>query len=179
MTVARALLGQRLVRVVEGVRTSGIIVETEAYLGRIDKAAHSYRGKTARNASMFEEGGRAYVYFVYGMHHCVNVVAGKKDDPVAVLLRAIAPDEGVEVMRARRGRDRDLCTGPGKLCQAMAIDRRLDGADLIEGGELFIERARSRVHRNIVATPRIGVAYAEEWATKPLRFVLPSGVAGC
>jgi DNA-3-methyladenine glycosylase len=160
------------VRVVEGARTSGIIVETEAYLGRIDKAAHSYRGRTARNASMFSDGGCAYVYFIYGMHYCVNVVAGVEDDPIAVLIRAIDPDEGIELMKVRRGRDRDLCTGPGKLCKALAIDRALDGADLIDGEELFIERVRSRRAPNILATPRIGIAYAEEWAAAPLRFVL-------
>lgn len=179
VTVARSLLGQRLVHVSGGVRTAGIIVETEAYLGRVDKAAHSYRGRTARNASMFAEGGHAYVYFIYGMHFCMNVVAGREDDPVAVLLRALEPAEGLERMRERRPaarRDRDLCSGPGKLCQAMAIDGSLDGEDLVRSGHLFVERLRHRAHpsRHIRVTHRVGVGYAEEWAAEPLRFHLES-----
>lgn len=179
VVVARGLLGQRLVRVDGGRRLAGVIVETEAYLGRIDKAAHSYRGRTARNASMFEEGGHAYVYFIYGMHWCMNVVAGREGDPVAVLLRALEPVEGLEVMRERRPRarsDHDLCSGPGKLCQALGIDRSLDGEDLVTSERLFVERLRKRAHpgRLVTATPRVGVAYAEEWAEAPLRFHLDS-----
>lgn len=179
VTVARALLGQRLVHVAGGARTAGVIVETEAYLGRVDKAAHSYRGRTRRNASMFAEGGHAYVYFIYGMHFCMNVVAGPEDDPVAVLLRALEPVEGLDLMHARRPaakRDRDLCSGPGKLCQALGIDRALDGEDLVESDRLFIERLRRRAppRRHITVTGRVGVAYAEEWAAEPLRFHLDS-----
>jgi len=117
VTVARSLLGQRLVRVDRGLRRAGIIVETEAYLGRVDKAAHSYRGRTERNASMFAEGGHAYVYFIYGIHFCMNVVAGRHDVPVAVLLRALEPIEGIEAMRAQRPaarRDRDLCSSSAR-----------------------------------------------------------------
>ena len=179
ITVARALLGQRLVHVDRGERLAGLIVETEAYLGRVDKAAHSYRGRTERNASMWRQGGHAYVYFIYGIHFCMNVVAGAEADPVAVLLRALEPTEGLDTMRARRTRarhDRDLCSGPGKLCEAMGIGRALDGEDLVTSGRLFIERVRHRAHpsRSIVATPRIGVGYAEEWAAEPLRFHLRS-----
>jgi DNA-3-methyladenine glycosylase len=177
--LARALLGQRLVRVKDSVRTAGIIVETEAYLGAIDKAAHSYRGRTARNASMWKEGGHAYVYFIYGMHWCLNVVARDEGVPEAVLIRAIEPVEGIDAMRTRRARakrDRDLCSGPGKLCAALAIDRALDGADLVESDELFIEKVRARAHakKEIAVTARIGVAYAEEWADRLLRFHLAS-----
>lgn len=179
VTVARALLGQCLVRVLGGVRTSGIIVETEAYLGREDKAAHSYRGRTERNASMWKAGGHAYVYFIYGIHYCVNVVAGEEGDPVAVLLRALEPEEGIEAMRARRAsakRDRDLCSGPGKICQALAIGRALDGTSLVDGTELFIEKVRSRAYpRSMIrVTKRIGVEYAQEWAEAALRFHLES-----
>lgn len=179
VTLARSLLGQRLVRVDGGRRVAGLIVETEAYLGLRDKAAHSYRGRTARNASMWKEGGHAYVYFVYGMHWCVNVVAAVEDEPVAVLVRALEPTEGIERMRERRPRargDRDLCSGPGKLCQALGIDRALDGEDLVTSERLFIERARRRAYagRHITVTARIGVAYAEEWAGRPLRFHLDS-----
>lgn len=179
ITVARALLGQRLVHVDGGQRLAGLIVETEAYLGRSDKAAHSYRGRTERNASMWREGGHAYVYFIYGIHFCMNVVAGREGDPVAVLLRALEPTEGVPTMHARRPaarRERDLCSGPGKLCEAMGIDRALDGEDLVTSPRLFVERVRHRAHpsRSILVTPRIGVGYAEEWAGEPLRFHLRS-----
>ena len=176
VTVARALLGQRLVRVVDGRRRAGTIVEVEAYLGVQDAAAHSFRGhRSPRNASMYEAGGVAYVYFTYGMHHCVNVVCGRADEPVAVLLRALEPTEGLDAMHAARPRakrDADLCSGPAKLCQALAIDRRLDGVALTAPGPLFIERVRQRTLPNaaIAAAPRIGVDYAGAWAARPLRF---------
>lgn len=178
VTVARALLGQRLVRVVEGQRLAGLIVETEAYLGAQDAAAHTFRGRrTARNASMWGPGGHAYVYFTYGMHYCLNVVAGAEGVPVAVLVRALEPVEGLDAMYRRRTfakHDTALCSGPGKLCQALAIDRKLDGTDLVAGQELFIERVRTRAlpARLIGVGPRIGVAYAGLWAHKPLRFWL-------
>ncbi|HEX9699638.1 MAG TPA: DNA-3-methyladenine glycosylase [Acidobacteriota bacterium] len=174
--VARALLGQRLVRRSGGRRVSGIIVETEAYLGIADKAAHTYGGRrTRRNAAMWGEGGHAYVYFIYGMHYCVNVVAGGAGEPVAVLIRALEPDEGLETMRQRRPRarrDTDLCSGPAKLCQALGITRGHDGADLVAGSTLFLERLRARTLplRKIGNGPRIGVAYAEEWQHRPLRY---------
>ena len=183
VAVARGLLGQRLVRVLDdGSRLAGLVVETEAYLGLRDKAAHTYRGrKTRRNASMWREGGHAYVYFTYGMHHCLNAVAGVEGHPVAVLVRALQPTEGLARMHTLRGgarRERDLCSGPGKLCQALAIDRRLDGADLVAGGALFVEQLRARAHRSsaIVRTTRVGVDYAGEWAHRPLRFYLRENV---
>lgn len=178
VTVARALLGQRLVRIIDGRRIAGLIVETEAYLGLPDKAAHTYTGRrTARNASMWREGGHAYVYFTYGMHYCMNVVASVADDPVAVLLRAIEPTENIEDMHTRRPAARkatDLCSGPAKLCQALAVDRAFDGADLVTSDTLFIEQVRKRAHPDsqIVTTSRVGVGYAQEWADKPLRFYL-------
>lgn len=184
-TLARALLGQVLVRVLpDGTRLAGRIIETEAYLGVADKAAHSYGGRhTPRNAAMWGPPGHAYVYFIYGLHHCVNVVARRAGDPQAVLLRALEPLEGLEVMRAHRaGRipatrlgPRDLASGPARLCQALAIDRALDHADLVTGAALFLERGRRVPADRIVATPRIGVGYAEEWAKKPLRFVVAPG----
>ena len=124
--VARKLLGHRLVSGVGGTRTAGIIVETEAYLGIADKAAHTYEGRRSRrNRTMWGAAGHAYVYFVYGMHHCINVVAGETGDPVAVLIRALEPDAGIDTMFERRRRARratDLCSGPAKLCQALGID---------------------------------------------------------
>jgi len=176
VTVARRLLGQRLVRVRDGRRLAGIIVEVEAYLGPEDRAAHCFGGRrTARNESMYLPGGHAYVYFVYGMHWCINVVCGPRDHPTAVLLRGLEPTEGLDDMYTRRRaarRPRDLCSGPARLTQALAIDRGLDGVDLRRGPHLSVERIRRRAlpGRRIQVTPRIGVDYAGAWARRPLRF---------
>jgi len=186
--LARALIGRRLVRVLpDGTRLSGIIVETEAYLGVPDKAAHSYRGRrTARTEPMFGPPGTAYVYFTYGMHHCMNVAAGEEGDPVAVLLRALEPEEGLEVMAKNRRlgeraggrgapgvRPGDLCGGPGKLCQAMAITRDFSGVDLTSDPNLYIEEGWGPVEAGrLVNTARIGVGGAGEWADAPLRWFL-------
>ncbi|TVQ51605.1 MAG: DNA-3-methyladenine glycosylase [Phycisphaerales bacterium] len=177
VTVARGLLGQRLVRIDhDGRRVAGIIVETEAYLGPIDRAAHSFNGhRSPRNESMYLEGGHAYVYFIYGMHHCFNVVCGRQGDGTAVLIRALEPTEGVQQMRARRAaarRDHDLCSGPARLTQALAIDRSLDGVDLRSSPEIWIERASPPSTDQVLARPRIGVDYAGEWADRPLRFLI-------
>ncbi|NNM25430.1 MAG: DNA-3-methyladenine glycosylase [Phycisphaerales bacterium] len=175
-TLARNLLGQRLVRLHDGVRVAGLIVEAEAYLGITDRAAHTYGGRrTARNESMYLPGGHAYVYFVYGMHHCVNVVGGTRDDPVAVLLRALEPTEGVASMQTRRPRAdrlRDLCSGPAKLAQALAVDRDLDGLDLRTDRRLWIERTRrGPLPKALLGrSARIGVDYAGVWARRKLRF---------
>jgi len=175
VTLAKALLGQILVRRIDhGQELAGKIVEVEAYLGIEDRAAHSFGGRrTTRNASMWGDAGHAYVYFTYGMHWCVNVVADREEVPTACLIRALEPLRGIEEMRRRRSRERDveLCSGPAKLTQALAIDRKLDGADLAESGELFIVRG-PRFRSGIGRSPRIGVAYAKEWAGKPLRFFL-------
>ena len=132
VTVARALLGQRLVRDLEGQRVSGRIVEVEAYDGQRDQASHARSGPTERNASMFGPPGHAYVYFIYGMHYCFNVVTEPKGNGAAALVRALEPVEGLDEMRARRsGWDGvALTNGPAKLCYALGIDRDLDGADL-------------------------------------------------
>ncbi len=157
---------------------AGLIVDVEAYLGAEDRAAHSYGGRrTARNASMYLPGGHAYVYFTYGMHHCLNVVCGRHDEGVAVLIRALEPSEGIETMSARRPaarRTTDLCSGPAKLTQALAVDLRLDGVDLRRSDSLWIERVRRRSlpGSRIADAPRIGVDYAGEWARKPLRFAI-------
>jgi len=178
LRTARRLLGQRLVRVVDGSRVAGVIVEVEAYLGPADRAAHTFGGRRSpRNASMWRGGGHAYVYFTYGMHHCMNVVCGAPGSGTAVLLRALEPTEGLEAMFARRTRarrERELCSGPGRLAEALAIDRSLDGADLRSGRDLFIEALRERPlpAARIASGPRVGVAYAGDWAARPLRFYL-------
>lgn len=180
ITVARGLLGQRLVRIVDTVngpqRISGTIVETEAYLGAPDRAAHTFGGRrTPRNESMYLPGGHAYVYFIYGLHHCLNVVCGEVDEGVAVLIRALEPVEGLDEMRTRRPRARrlrDLCSGPARLTQALDIDRRMDGTCLTTSPELFIERQRAIPEQRIASSPRIGVEYAGDWARRLLRFIV-------
>lgn len=168
MAVARQLLGMRLVRVVGGVRLAGRIVETEAYR-QGDPAAHCNRGLTPRNRSMFGRPGLAYVYFTYGSCFCMNVVCEPEGAGAGVLLRALEPEEGLEAMAAARGRERDLASGPGRLCQAMNIDRALDGVDLLAGGELFLEAGEPVPDPLVARTPRIGISRAQD---RPWRFAV-------
>jgi len=174
LTVARDLLGRLLVVPdTDGTRVSGIIVETEAYRGPADRASHAYGGRrTKRTETMYQRGGTAYVYFVYGMYHQFNVVTNLRDAPHAVLIRALEPLEGIERMRPRRrGRsDRDLTNGPGRLCMALGIDRRHDGADLL-ADRIWIEQGRGQVRASAIASgPRVGIDYAGTWVEKPWRF---------
>jgi DNA-3-methyladenine glycosylase len=174
-TVARDLLGRYLVRELYGERLALRLVETEAYLGAPDRASHAWAGRrTPRNESLYLPGGHAYVYFVYGMHYCLNAVTGDADIGSAVLLRAGAPVEGEERMRENRSwsaaaRPGDLAGGPGKLCQALAVGRELDGV-LLDRPPLYIARGEPVAVDEIVASPRIGVDYAGEAAGWPLRF---------
>jgi DNA-3-methyladenine glycosylase len=183
LAVARALLGQRLVRVLGGAaslpfvgsgeRLSGRIVEVEAYVGEEDQACHARCGRTERNAPMYGPPGHAYVYFVYGMHHCLNFVTEREGYPAAVLVRALEPLEGIETMRARRGGrpDAQLTSGPARLCQALGIDRQFDGADLCAPDALlFIEESIAVSDEAVVAGPRIGVRGDEKALTAPWRF---------
>jgi len=159
--VARDLLGKHLVHVVGGVRRVGRIVEVEAYLGPHDLAAHSSRGLTERTRVMFGPPGHAYVYMIYGMHYCVNVVTQAEGKASAVLLRALEP------VRHLEGRTQ----GPALLCKAMGIDKRLNGADLVSK-ELFIDDPGDDRTIRIVKRPRIGVDYAGHWARRLLRFYI-------
>ena len=170
LTVARELIGKKLVTKLPDGLTSGIIVETEAYMGAIDAAAHSYRGKTERTKIFYGVGGFVYVYLIYGMHICTNVVANVEDVPEAVLIRALEPVDGVELMRLRRVRKnlRELCSGPGKLSKALGITKNFYGADLC-GDEIFIESTDFRA--DVKATKRINVDYAGEAANFLWRFV--------
>ena len=173
VTVARDLLGKLLVVPAKnGERVSGMIVETEAYRGPLDRAAHSYGGRrTKRTEPMYAIGGTAYVFFVYGMYYQYNVVTNAAETPHAILIRAVEPVEGIELMRRRRhGQpDRNLTKGPGKLCMAMGIDRRLDGEDLL-GSQVWLEDRPPVRRSQINAGPRIGIDYAGEWINKPWRF---------
>ena len=168
--VARELLGAELrVRSNERV-TSGRITETEAYLGPHDAACHATAGRTKRTWHLFGPPGTAYVYFIYGMHWCVNAVTREDGFGSAVLLRAVVPIEGIELMRRRRPKaksDATLTDGPSKLCAAFAIDRRYDGALLTGASEISINEGIAVPDNQIIVGPRIGISKAVDW---PLRF---------
>ena len=166
--VAPDLLGARLVSTVDGRRATGIVVEVEAYTGPDDPASHAAAriGRTRRNASMFGPPGTAYVYLSYGVHWCLNAVTGAIGDPCAVLIRAVDPIEGFDVMAARRGRERDLTSGPGRVGQALGITDALDGHDL-SSPPLRLLPGWPTPPGSIGVSPRVGVSRAQDW---PLRF---------
>ncbi|XP_005391732.1 PREDICTED: DNA-3-methyladenine glycosylase isoform X2 [Chinchilla lanigera] len=184
VSLARAFLGQVLVRRLgDGTELRGCIVETEAYLGPEDEAAHSRGGRqTPRNRSMFMKPGTLYVYLIYGMYFCMNV--SSQGDGACVLLRALEPLGGLETMRQLRStlrkgtinralKDRELCSGPSKLCQALAIDKSFDQRDLAEDEAMWLERGSLEPSAlAVVAATRIGIGRAGEWAQKPLRFYI-------
>lgn len=170
--VARALLGRVLVRQERGARLAGRIVEVEAYGGEDDPASHARPGRTARNAAMFGPPGRAYVYFTYGMHHCLNLVTGREGRAAAVLIRALEPLDGLPRMRARRGAgvpDHALLRGPGCVARGLGLDRRHDGLPLAPPGLWVASGAPRRAPWRVVAGPRIGIRLA---ADRPWRFWL-------
>jgi DNA-3-methyladenine glycosylase len=164
--LARDLLGRILVTKIGGERTAGRIIETEAYLGSDDRASHSHRGPTKRNEAMFLEGGHAYVYFIYGMYYCFNVVTGREGAGEAVLIRALEPTEGIETMRRRRGRsprrDIELTDGPGKLAIALGIGPELNGVDLAADRRIWIEEGEPLAEEEVIITPRIGITKSAE-----------------
>jgi DNA-3-methyladenine glycosylase len=175
LAVARALLGQRLVRVLDGRRLAGRIVEVEAYVGETDQASHASCGPTRRNAPMYGPPGHAYVYLIYGMHNCLNVVTERDGYPAAILIRALEPLEGIDAMRARRGGrpDLPLTSGPARLCQALDVDRRFDGADLCAPGALlFLEAGVALPDATIATGPRVGVRGDEAALSARWRFYL-------
>ena len=179
--LAIALLGTLLVREVDGELVSGRIVETEAYLGTIDQAAHSYKGKrTSRNEAMFMRPGTCYVYSIYGIHNCVNI--SSRGEGAAVLIRALEPVDGIEKMRELRrnfaGEEYHLCKGPGNLCKALNITKDQNKQDLISSSEIWVEMYDSVSEQQVCSSSRIGVNYAGlEWSTKPLRFYVMDSVA--
>ena len=174
ITVAKDLLGKYLVRKLPGKRLVGKIVEVEAYLGEKDPASHAYRGRTKRNEVMFLEGGHLYVYFTYGMHFCCNVVTEGDGKGRAVLIRAVEPIEGIDMMerlrgaKGRSGEPANLTNGPAKLCQAFGIARAQNGTDLC-GDEIFIADGDSVPQSKIAAAPRVGIKNGTE---KKWRFYL-------
>lgn len=174
LQIAQDLLGKKLVvPTADDERVAGMIVETEAYLGAIDKAAHSYKNRrTTRTETMFALGGHSYIFFVYGIYFQFNVVVGKIDVPHAILIRAVEPVENIEIMRERRGAkmsDANLTSGPGKLCIALGIDKTFNGVDLL-GDKVWLEDFRTFSDKEISIGRRIGIDYAEEFAEKPWRF---------
>jgi DNA-3-methyladenine glycosylase len=172
LEVAQELLGKYLVRRHPDGIAVGRIVETEAYIGPQDKACHAARGRTARNEVMFGPAGYAYVYLIYGMYDCLNLVTEAVDFPAAVLIRAVEPAEGIDLMRERRRTKklRNLTSGPGKLCRAFAIDRSLNGGDLC--GQILYVEDRGEPSPAYLTRPRIGVDYAGVWKNKPWRFLI-------
>ena len=188
LAAARALLGSRLVRAADDEKLGpsvGRIVEVEAYIGAADLASHARFGQTDRNRVMFGPAGIAYVYLVYGMYHCLNVVTGPDGDPAAVLIRAVEPIAGIEAMRARRVAarhprrrtpvtDARLASGPGLVCLAFGLDRSLTGTDLCDptAPVRLLAPDPAASPPRVVATPRIGIAYAgEPWASRPWRLL--------
>jgi len=168
--VASKLLGKILLRNIENQILAGIIVETEAYLDSDDLASHSAVGMTERNRAMFGEAGLAYVYFTYGMHYCFNVVTGEVGKGSAVLIRSIEPKEGIELMKKFRGKNdiNTLTKGPARLCQALKIDKRLNGVDLKTSSEIYITESDLK-NFEIVRSRRIGIQKSKE---KLLRFYI-------
>lgn len=173
-SIAIDLLGKYLFTSIDGIVTAGIIVETEAYKGAEDKASHAYGGRfTNRTQIMYEDGGVSYVYLCYGIHHLFNVVTGPKGIPHAVLIRGLEPIEGLDQMLMRRGMTSlkpNLTAGPGALAQAMGIDKRLNGEDLL-GDLIWIEdKGLKYKEEDLTYCPRVGVAYADDHALLPWRY---------
>ncbi|WP_061313723.1 DNA-3-methyladenine glycosylase [Clostridium botulinum] len=181
LEVAKGLLGKILVREIDGVILRGKIVETEAYIGSIDKASHAYNGRrTERTEPLFKEGGIAYVYFIYGLYHCFNVISGENDDGQGVLIRALEPLDNFDYISLKRfnkkfeelstAKKRELTNGPSKLCMAFGIDKKDNYKVLYEKGDLYIEDSCDNYE--IAQTTRIGIDYAEEAIDFPWRFYI-------
>lgn len=172
--IAKELLGKYLVRNLDEGTTIGKIVEVEAYMGTKDAAAHSYKGIiTERIRVMFGEGGHAYVYMIYGMYYCFNIVTNGPNVPYAILVRALEPIEGIELMQKRINKEKinQLCNGPGKLCKAMAINKSDNGIDLC-GNEIYITEGERIEEENIIATPRINIDYSGPAKDYLWRFII-------
>jgi DNA-3-methyladenine glycosylase len=176
VSLSKQLLGKYLFTSIDGLLTGGYIVETEAYNGVIDKASHAFGNRrTGRTEIMYQEGGIAYVYLCYGIHEMLNVVVSPKEQPRAILIRAIEPSTGIDIMLSRKGLATlkpNVTSGPGSVAKALGIDRKLNGVSL-QSDQLWIEdRGLAFTNDQIAAVPRIGVAYAQEDALLPYRFYL-------
>lgn len=182
LDLAKELLGKTIVRKIDGKILKGKIVETEAYIGEIDKASHAYNGRrTDRTEPLFQEGGIAYVYFIYGLYHCFNVISGEKDKGEGVLVRAIEPLNEFDYIANKRfnknfdeltaAKRKTLTNGPSKLCMAYSIDKSYNYKKLYENGDFYIEDSNCRDFK-VVETTRIGIDYAEEAVYFPWRFYI-------
>lgn len=161
LTIARELLGCRLVREIDGQRLSGLIVETEAYIGQEDTACHASKGRTPRTEVMFGPAGQTYVYVIYGRYYMLNFVTEAVEFPAAVLIRAIEPQKGIELMQSRRPQNHyNLANGPGKLCQALGIDTGLNNWPLALGQKLWLEAGHPITAAEVATGPRIGITSA-------------------
>lgn len=173
--VAEQLLGALLFTDINNELTGGKIVELEIYLGKTDKASHAYGGRrTKRTEVMYHPGGKAYIYLIYGLYSLFNIVTGKEDNPHAILIRALEPVYGIDIMKRRRNTNNilNIASGPGKLCSALNISREQNGFDLT-GDTIWIEQPETPVQKkNIVRAPRVGIDYAEEFIDKPWRFYI-------
>lgn len=177
VSLAENLIGKHLVRKIGNKKIICRIVETEAYVGPEDKGCHTYNNKrTNRTEVMFKDGGVAYVYVIYGMHYCFNIVANHKDKPEAVFIRAVEPIEGFEAIKQNRpiksSKKEEFTNGPGKLAQALKIDKDFNGYNLVDGDELYLESNNSNLPHNVETSPRINIDYAEEYKAKLWRFYL-------
>jgi DNA-3-methyladenine glycosylase len=175
VTLAKKLLGKILIRNIDGKIIKSLITETEAYVGPEDKGSHAYNNKrTKRTETMFKEGGHAYIYLIYGMYNCLNVVCSVKNKPEAVLIRAVEPLNEIDFIKNNRNikskKIEDLTNGPGKLCQALKIDTSIDGIDLLNNDELYIED--NNFEKEFVSAKRINIDYAEEYVHKLWRFYI-------
>ncbi len=175
--IAKSLIGKTLHTLIDGVHTSGIITETEAYNGTTDKACHAYGGKrTKRTTVMYNEGGISYVYLCYGIHNLFNIITNKEDYPDAVLIRSIKPVDGISAMMKRRGIDLQsskLTAGPGRISQALGISLRHNGLNLEPESGIWLEDNKEQItDSHVMSSKRIGISYAEEHADLPWRFYL-------
>jgi DNA-3-methyladenine glycosylase len=173
---ARDLLGKIIVRKYNGKTITVKIVETEAYCGAEDKASHAHNNKkTKRTAPMFKEGGHAYIYLIYGMYYCLNVVTAAENNPHAVLIRGVEPLKGLKYIKENRqiksSRSKDLTNGPGKLSQALKIDKSFDGCNLVENNSLYLTDGGTEDFE-IESSPRVNIDYAEEYKDKKWRFLI-------
>jgi len=176
ISLAKDLIGKHITRTIDGHELTGKIVETEAYMGIDDRASHTYRGKkTKRTEILYGEGGFAYVYTIYGIYQCLNIVANHESIPQAVFIRALEPIVGLENMREYRKTEiskiKNLTNGPSKLCQSLRIDKQLYGYDLKNGGELYINNSNEKI--SIASSPRINIDYSGPDKSKPWRFFDP------
>jgi len=176
LKISKNLIGKNIITNINNNITSGMIVETEAYAGIYDKASHAYKNKrTNRTEIMYKKGGICYVYLCYGMHYLMNIVTADENIPHAVLIRAIEPKNGIDIMLKRRKLKKVSCNltnGPGKLSQALAIDQKLNG-ELLDGENIWIEDSKVNIdEKDILSSPRIGVDYAKEDASLPYRFYI-------